>query len=236
MPQAAHSWDAIYAADRPQRCWPNEDVVRFCARRLQPDMRVLEVGCGNGANTWFLSTQRYCVTAVDPSPLALAQARTLCAVRDPDGAAQRILLSGAIGQLSGASAAGVIESWYDAVIDCRVSQHVAWTQHVPAYRDYARLLRPGGWLFLLHLDAATYPDACQEDRRVSSEPWTWANITAGVYPDNGLVCMPPRETLTKMLTDDCGFIVAREEQLQRLARETITSHVAIDARKPFGIY
>ena len=60
------------------RAWgryPPEDLVRFMGRNFKnadkKNVRVLEVGCGPGANLWFLHREGFAVSAIDVSPTAI---------------------------------------------------------------------------------------------------------------------------------------------------------------------
>ncbi len=57
--------------------YPNELFVRFIARNYYgvPDrsrVRVLDIGSGNGANSWFLAYEGFAVTALDKDEQAMA--------------------------------------------------------------------------------------------------------------------------------------------------------------------
>ncbi len=67
-------WDEKFKS----RAWgryPPEDLVRFMGRNFKSadksKLRVLEVGCGPGANIWFLHREGYAVSAIDVSPTAI---------------------------------------------------------------------------------------------------------------------------------------------------------------------
>jgi SAM-dependent methyltransferase len=71
-------WDEKFRS----RAWgryPPEDLVRFMGRTYRnarkSDVSVLEVGCGPGANLWFLHREGYAVSGIDVSPAAIEQAR-----------------------------------------------------------------------------------------------------------------------------------------------------------------
>lgn len=219
LQSSAETWDAIYQSGRDVRTWPSEDVIRFCARRLTPGMRVLDAGCGNGANLWFLMQQRFDAVGVDASQVACEAAQQLVRKRGQQSA---VTLVAPLGRL------GTWPAPFDAIIDCRASQHVPWTEHAAVYAEYYSLLKPGGWFFLLHLDQLTWPDAVQSSGKIDA--WTWENIDVGVYPGNGVVCMPTRMALRKVIRG-AGFEVAREESLHRRTGGTVCSHLAFDAQK-----
>lgn len=71
------SWDETFR----RQAWgkyPSEHVVRFVARNFfaAPDrraVRLLDLGCGPGANTWFMAREGFTVSALDASPAAISQ-------------------------------------------------------------------------------------------------------------------------------------------------------------------
>lgn len=70
-------WDAMYRRGTPP--WetgrPAGELVRVMGKGVINPGRVLELGCGSGADAVWLAGQGFEVTAVDSSPLALERAR-----------------------------------------------------------------------------------------------------------------------------------------------------------------
>lgn len=70
-------WDALYRQGTPP--WdagrPHAELVRVVDEGLIPTGSVLELGCGTGADAIYLARQRFEVTAVDSSPIAIERAR-----------------------------------------------------------------------------------------------------------------------------------------------------------------
>src|ERR1035441_1619133 len=79
---AARSWDPVWEQIFRSREWgkyPPEHLVRFVARNFYrvPDrneIRLLEVGCGPGANVWFMTREGFNVSGIDGSATAIKQA------------------------------------------------------------------------------------------------------------------------------------------------------------------
>ena len=75
------SWDPVWEKVFQTQVWgryPGEHLVRFVARNLYPRdrarTRVLEVGCGPGANLWYLAREGFSTYGIDASPTAVRQA------------------------------------------------------------------------------------------------------------------------------------------------------------------
>ena len=77
------SWDPVWENVFRSQAWgkyPGEDLIRFVARNFYgvPDrsaIRLLEVGCGPGANLWFMAREGFTVYGIDGSQTAIDQAR-----------------------------------------------------------------------------------------------------------------------------------------------------------------
>ena len=72
-------WEEKYAGGHAQR-YPWDLVVSFVYRhrpagRKNGDIRILEVGCGTGANLWFAAREGFSVSGIDASQSAIRYAR-----------------------------------------------------------------------------------------------------------------------------------------------------------------
>lgn len=179
MSLVADAWAPIYERPTGFRMWPNEALVKFVAGRKFGS--ALEVGCGNGANLWFLSEHAEIVFGLDGSEAALAACRDymatrLAAVRQP------VLRHGTIPPLPYGDGS------MDLIVDCMTSQHVPWAQHEALYREYRRVVRGDGALFLLHLDGFSHP---------GGRSWTGQGFDYDALQgfDAPLFCLPPPDQL-----------------------------------------
>ena len=77
------TWDPVWERIFESKEWgkyPPEHVVRFVARNFygasdRRDIRLLEIGCGPGANVWFMAREGFTVSGIDGSSTAIGQAR-----------------------------------------------------------------------------------------------------------------------------------------------------------------
>ena len=72
-------WNQVFA-ERSWGRYPPEELIRFVARTF-PDaqkrrgLRALEVGCGPGANLWYLAREGFTIAGIDGSANAIDLAR-----------------------------------------------------------------------------------------------------------------------------------------------------------------
>jgi ubiquinone/menaquinone biosynthesis C-methylase UbiE len=72
-------WEQIFSS-REWGKYPPEHVVRFVARTFyrverRNDVRLLEIGCGPGANVWFMAREGFKVSGIDGSATAIRKAK-----------------------------------------------------------------------------------------------------------------------------------------------------------------
>jgi len=70
-------WDALYRMGTPpwEAPGPAKELIRILDEGLLKPCRVLEIGCGTGADAVLLAKRGFEVTAVDNCPIALERAR-----------------------------------------------------------------------------------------------------------------------------------------------------------------
>lgn len=176
------TWDPIWETVFSSSAWgryPNEDLIRFMARNFyhskdRSKVRVLEMGCGNGSNLWYLAKEGFNVTGVDGSQMAITLAQRR--LKEEGNIAQCL-----VGDVSNLAAMfGPAE--FDAVVDVACLQCNRYEGVRAIIRQCQRILRPGGRMFSLILSRGTWGE--KTGREV--EPSTYTDIPEGPLKDRGL--------------------------------------------------
>lgn len=137
------SWEKVFQA-RPWGKYPPEELIRFVATRFGrvPDrkqVKILEIGCGPGANLWFLAREGFTLYGIDGSETAINQARARLDAECPGWSGKVIV--GDVTELPFA------DGEIDAVLDVAVTCHNSFDATQKIFREVHRVLKPGGQVF-----------------------------------------------------------------------------------------
>jgi SAM-dependent methyltransferase len=153
------TWDPIWEKIFSGRSWgkyPPEDLIRFVARNFykaenRKDVRILEVGCGPGANLWFIAREGFSTYGVEGSATAVAHARERLDQECPGW--QGDVLTGDIVDLP------FEDGFFDAVIDNEAITHNSFDDSKDIFKEIARVSKPKGKLF-----SRTFATGCWGDK------------------------------------------------------------------------
>ncbi len=143
------TWDQTWEKVFSRGAWgeyPNEELVRFIARNFynvedRSAVKVLEVGCGPGANCWYLAREGFSFVGIDGSHTAIEKAITRFDKECPDWCKRGELLVGDISHIP------FPDGTFDAVIDVEAIYCNAWQASQSIYEEMARVSKPRGLLF-----------------------------------------------------------------------------------------
>jgi len=150
------SWDPIWEQIFRQRPWgvyPPEELIRFVAQQFRgvadrKQVKVLEIGCGPGANIWFLSREGLDTYGIDGSETAILKARE---VLKSEGLAGHLKVGDivALGDF-------YPPSYFDAVIDVACLQCNKLHDVETILDQVMTVLKPQGKVYSMMLAAGSW--------------------------------------------------------------------------------
>jgi SAM-dependent methyltransferase len=203
------AWDELYRASKHLSTWPWSDVVSYVHRYAGPAdgyRRVLECGCGAGANIPFFSKLGVDYFGIDGSPHVVARLHEAF----PDLKDQIV-----VGDFTEAIP---FAAPFDFIVDRGSLTHNATAGIRQALALIFDRLRPGGkflgfdWFSSQHSDAKL---------GVEIDRWTRADIPAGRLLGTGAVHFSDQEHLVDLLHGS-GF------EIEKLEHKCLTSVVPHD--------
>jgi len=154
-------WEPVAVFDRQykdrgigaQRLYPNEQLVAFIGQRFlslpiveRSNIKVLEVGCGSGANLWMLAKEGFDVHGVDSSETGIKVARQH--LREKWGVTAE-LAPARFDNLPYRA------ETFDVIVDVVSLQHLNLEETQAAFSEIMRVLKPGGLFFSYRLSDAS---------------------------------------------------------------------------------
>lgn len=175
------SWDSTWEQVFTAREWgryPPEELIRFVATHYfsfsdRKRIKILEVGCGPGANVWFLAREGFDAHGIDGSNTAVTKA------------IRRLHEEGLNASLQVGDVVSLTDFYptehFDAVVDVGCLQHNT-VAAVDAILDrVVAVLKPHGRVFSIMVAAGSYGDGLGRE----TEPRTFVDITEGPLRGKG---------------------------------------------------
>jgi SAM-dependent methyltransferase len=186
-------WEMLYAAQRHLSIWPWSDLVSLVMRHLPPaptrgKRRILELGCGVGANLPFLLSLGE-VWAIDGSPTAVRNLHR----RFPE-AAERLLIADF-------SQPWPISNTFDIIVD-RGSITCNSTSAIRRILDQVRmrLSKPDGLFFGVDFFSMEF-SAAAEGSAVEDDIYSRRNFMSGRLSGTGLAHFADEAHLRDLFAD-----------------------------------
>lgn len=182
-------WDDIFRQHEWGK-YPSEELIRFIARNFYQvtsrlDVAILEVGCGPGANLWYLAREGFLIYGIDGSGVAIGRAR------------DRLKYEGLHADLCVGDAMHLPypDEVFDAIIDieCIYANSLKDSRSILA--EIGRVLKPGGILFSKTFMTGTYGEGLGPT--LDDEPNTYTNLPDGALKSG--------YGITRFMTEDDLF-------------------------------
>jgi len=182
-------WEKIHNSKEWGK-YPSIEVVRFIANnyynKQRDKIKILDFGCGQGANTWFLANENFDTYAFDISESAIYKAKER--LNNMKLKANFSTMNGTNLQYS--------NDVFDSVIDCAAIYNNIFSDILLMYKETYRVLKFGGKLFstgLWNVKTTGYGTGEFLERN------TYNNLTLGALSNLGIVHFFTREELNESL-------------------------------------
>ncbi len=225
MASTSKSWDPVWEQVFQSQEWgkyPPEYVVRFVARTWYstPDrakVKLLDLGCGPGACTWFMAREGFSVSSIDGSPTAIRklEARTASeGLRVDARVADYVQLPWP-------------DSTFDGVIENAsfCTNRMAQVQRAAA--EVRRVLKPGGAFLSANLTPRTWGYGLGD----IVDPNGFDNIREGPLAGKGFTLFMDRAQIDSLYSQFTDVIVETSSWTQGSMSKVIELWI-VTCRKP----
>jgi len=197
-------WEEKYAAGHTQR-YPWDTVVSFVFQnaprdRERSEVRILEVGCGTGANLWFAGREGFSVTGIDASESAIATAQAWLSEENIKAELR----------IADFTALPFEDATFDLIVDRAALTCCGRDAMKTAIAEIARVAKPGAkFLFTPYADSHSSVAGGTLD-----EDGTVRDITSGAVAGAGQIYFVSRREIPELL-GECWEIseMARREEI-----------------------
>ena len=200
--------------------YPSEHIIRFIARnyyrRNRNNIKVLDFGCGAGANTWYLSREGFDTYAFDGSPSAVNNARTKL---------ENEQLHADIRVMDGI-AIDYEENYFDAVIDSACITANSIENIKIMYEEIFSILKPEGRLCSIVFGKGT----TGYGKGLLIEKDTFTNIEIGHLAGEGKIHFFDKQSLCAVLNNIGYKIISCDTDLMTDLGDDVES-IIVQAEK-----
>lgn len=185
------AWEKVFSSKTWGK-YPNEFVISLVARNFfkftnRSQINVLDLGCGAGANTWFLAREGFNTFAIDGSPSAIRQAEA------------NLQREGYTAHFSTGDFIRLEydDNFFDCVIDSNAIQHNKLTEIHAIHREILRVLKPSGTFIgiMVNIDTTDTESATKIETR------TYRDFKAGLITPGTTVHLFNRDEVINLLND-----------------------------------
>jgi SAM-dependent methyltransferase len=193
------SWDPVWEKIFKSQEWgsyPEPELIRFVARNFYKAsdrhvIKILELGCGTGANLWYLAREGFSFAGIDGSETAVLQASARLDLECPDWKEISQVT------LSFFDTLPFENGTFDAIIDNEAVSCNSISDSLQAYKESARVLKKGGRIFARMFAPVTWGYGL--GKKVDKD--TFYDISEGPLFQRGRIRFTPAEEIYKLLPD-----------------------------------
>lgn len=215
-----NTWEEIHKSQEWGK-YPSEDIIRFVARNYynkeRKNIKILDFGCGAGANTWYLAREGFDTYAFDGSASAVMKVKSYLAKENLE----------AHFEVADALDISYENNFFDCIIDSAVVYANTIKNITDMYKKIYDLLVPAGKLFATGLFT---PNTAGYGTGILLEKNTFKDLTEGALAGRGTVHFFEKEEILELL-DSIGFHNINIDVTKRTDRGKIVEYWIVSAEK-----
>lgn len=188
MEREIKAWESNYKKGRYNK-WPYDIVIslifRFYGKEKREEVKVLDLGCGGGNNTYFLSKEKFQTYAIDGSPTSIKITE------------QRLNDEGLSADLKVANFKNLPykNNFFDCIIDRASVYCNVWGDIKKIYEEIYRVLKKGG-RYIGFLPNIKHPGL---KYGTEFEKNTYNNFRSGSFADSEIAHFFTKEEIDELL-------------------------------------
>ncbi|MCE9538063.1 MAG: class I SAM-dependent methyltransferase [Bacteroidetes bacterium] len=188
-------------------------MARNYYKKERNNIKILEVGCGTGANIWYLSREGFKCYGIDGSQTAIKRATQ----RLNEEGLKAQLVVGDIVNLS------FDDNYFDAVIDCECIYANDLINSQKALLEVKRVLKEGGKFY-----SRTFSDRMYVgNTHTHHEKLEYSNISDGPLEGKGFVRLSSEESIKKLYGEIFEIVSIDSLEYTSYNKKILTSEFVI---------
>lgn len=219
-------WNKIFL-ENEWGCYPALEVVRYIARNFYKvsdrcSLKILEIGCGTGANLWFIAREGFKAYGIDGSNVAIDRAKS------------RFIKDGLKAEFSIADAMQLPfnNNVFDCVIDFECIYANSVRDSLIIMNEINRVLKPGGKFLSITFSTGTFGDG--KGINLDGENNTYIKLNEGAFHDEyGIVRFTSEEEIGNMYGSIFEIMGVDYTIRSENNRSYIIKEWVIQCKKPF---
>jgi len=204
------NWDEVFSNQEWGK-YPSENLIQFIARnfykRNREEIKILEVGCGTGANLWYISREGFQAFGIDGSEIAIARARERMI-------SENLIVDLQIGDIVNLP---FVDGFFDVVIDNECIYSNNYDNSDLILKEIARVLKTNGKFYSRTFSEKMFIGEMLNE----SDSLEYKGIIEGPLKGKGFVRLSSKESIKKLYGK--YFVIKSIDYLQyTMMNEAIT--------------
>ena len=214
-------WDEVFSSQEFGK-YPSEHVIRFVARNWygapeRRQVRLLDLGCGPGACTWYMAREGFSVSSIDGSKVGIERLQQRLS-------SENLAADARVGDFTSLPWP---DGTFDGIIDNASLCHNRYQQCKQAVAEVLRVLKPGGRFFSISFTQNCWGFGLG----TCVEPGGYRNIPEGPIRGNLFCLFFSQEQLHDLFCDFAELSIEKASRTEEGMKHLVETWI-VACRKP----